>query len=62
MLLQMGQYEYDAIIYALNYAIKDLEWMIETGKAKPEYFSDTVKSMKETEKYITDFWNADRDQ
>lgn len=57
----MGQYEYDAIIYALNYAINDLEWMIETGKAKPEYFSDKVKSMKETEKYITDFWNADKD-
>ena len=32
------------------------------GKAKPEYFSNTVKSMKETEKYITDFWNADKDQ
>ena len=25
MLLQMGQYEYDSIIYALNYAIKDID-------------------------------------
>lgn len=55
----MGQFEYDAIIYALKYAIMDLEGMIEDGKAKPEYFSDTVKSMKETERYITDFWHAD---
>jgi hypothetical protein len=62
MLLPIGQFEYDAIVYALKYAITDLEEMIETSKAKPEYFSDTLKSMKETEKYITDFWNADRDQ
>ncbi|OQA46515.1 MAG: hypothetical protein BWY47_01704 [Bacteroidetes bacterium ADurb.Bin302] len=61
MLLQISQFEYDAIVYALKYAITDLEGMIETGKAKPEYFRGTVKSMKETEKYITDFWNADKD-
>lgn len=61
MLLQMGQYEYDSIIYALTYAIKDLEGMIESGKAKPEYFSDQLKSMKETKRHITDFWNADKD-
>lgn len=59
MFLKIDQAEYDAITYALKYAIIDLEGMIETGKAKPEYFSDTVKSMKETERYITDFWNAD---
>lgn len=52
MRLQISQFEYNAIVYALKYAIMDLEGMIETGKAKSEYFSDTVKSMKETEKNI----------
>lgn len=61
MFLQINQAEYADIIYALRYAIKDLEGMIESGKAKPEYFSDTVKSMKETERYITNLWNADND-
>lgn len=61
MLLQISQFEYDAIVYALKYAIMDLEGMIEAGKAKPEYFGTQLKSMKETEKYITDFWNADKD-
>lgn len=61
MLLPIGDVEYDAVIYALKYTITDLEGLIETGKAKPEYFSDTLKNLKETERYITEFWNADTD-
>lgn len=61
MVLQISQREYDDITYALKYAIIDLNGEIEAGKAHSENFRERVKSMKETEKYIMDFWNADKD-
>lgn len=62
MLLEISECEYDDIIYALKYAIIDLNGEIEAGKAHSENFRERVKSMKKTEKYITEFWNADRDR
>lgn len=61
MLLQIGECEYDDIIYGLRYAIMDLEGFIREGKQHPENFKTIVKSLKSTEKYITDFWNADKE-
>ena len=61
MLLQIGDGEYNDIIYGLRYAIMDLEGVIREGKQHPENFKHIVKTLKSTEKYITDFWNADKE-
>lgn len=61
MLLPIGEFEYSSIITALRYSIASLSEWAESDKATCERVSDTLKNLKETERYITEFWNADTD-
>lgn len=57
--LQINQAEYTDITFALDYTIRELEMLILNSKTESKHFNNILASLKETERYITDFWNTD---
>lgn len=57
MILQIDEAAYNNIIYALEYAILDLD-----AHNQNIYLDDKKKDLEKTLKSLKDCWNANRDQ